>query len=107
MIAAVFASLRAMGGGWQDEARRRRKISATDPIADSLDYCAGELGELVRQLEADTAWLTPGAYAEMHDVTPQTVRAWIRRGELDARDAGSGWLIRRSAVRKRALKKVA
>ncbi len=108
MIEALFGSLRALGDGWRAEAARRRRISATDPVADTLEHCAGELHAHVHELDGDTVWLGPEGYAELHHVTAQTVRNWIRHGELDAtRTAAGAWRIRRAAERKRHLRSVA
>jgi len=107
VIGAVFASLKALAGGWQEEANRRRKLTATDPAADALAFCAGELLEQVRQLSDDTLWLGVTDYATLHRISPQTVRAWIRKGELDAKRVGLGWLMRRDAKRARRLKAAA
>ena len=107
MIRAVFASFRAVAEGWQAEAARRRKISATDPVADSLAYCAGELLSQVAQLSSDTAWLSVADFAQLSRVTPQTVRTWIRKGTLEAVATPGGWMIRREARHRAPLRRVA
>lgn len=96
-----IATAKAVARAWKDEATRRRRLSAHDAVADALDYCAAELVEGLRQYEDPTAMLSVEAYAEMHGVTPQTVRNWIRGGELDARNTGRRWEIPRGAERRR------
>jgi excisionase family DNA binding protein len=102
MIDAVFAQLRGVAEGWSREATRRRQISAVDPVADALTHCASELGEQLRQLDADTALLSVEDYAAARHVTPQTVRAWIRHGELEAVRTERGYRIRRVARRRKS-----
>ncbi len=96
-----IAAAKGLAKSWADEAKRRRAMSRHDPIPEILDYCAAELVEKLKPFDDPTTLLTVDAYAELHDRTPQTVRNWINRGELEAREGPRGWLIPRSAVRKR------
>ena len=98
---AYFASARTVAGEWQRTAESRRLISVTDPIADTLDFCATELLKVTRDMEDATQWLTTEEFAALHNCTPQTVRNWIRRGELDATDTGTGYLIHRRACHRK------
>jgi len=103
MIDEAFAQLRGVANGWAQEAARRREISGVDPVADTLTHCASELEELVRELDADLAMISVEDYARAHHVTPQTVRNWIRDGELPAVQTERGhWRIRRDARRKKS-----
>lgn len=103
MIDAVFAQLRGMAEAWTREAARRRQISGVDPVADTLGHCATELAQQLLELEADMGFLSVEDYARLHKVTPQTVRTWIRDGELPAvRTDRGAYQIRRDAKRKRS-----
>ena|SRR5690348_5482856 len=100
MLDVIFANDRKVAENWKKEAATRRRLSQVDPVADTLDYCASELLEQVRTYEQTSHWLTVAQYAQLKLVTPQTVRNWIRRGELRAEDDGKGgWLIPRGAER--------
>ena len=101
ILDAVFAANRAVAEAWQSEAERRRKIATADPVADTLDFCAGEILTQLNELQQDSTWIGVEDYAALHDVTPQTVRNWIRRGELKAHDSGHGYMINRNAKRQR------
>lgn len=85
---------------WASEAKRRRGISANDPVADTLEYCAGELKKRLENARAAEKgeWLTVDEYIEAMPegkrVTAQTVRGWIRRGMLSAKSTSRGYRIR-------------
>lgn len=100
MIAIEQAQLVQLADGWEQEATRRRQLSAHDPLADVLGYCASELRDRLQEIVSDTHFLTPEEYAAEHGVTPQTVRAWIRATQLEAVRTGTGWRIPRSASRR-------
>jgi hypothetical protein len=85
-------------------AKERRSISAHDIGADTLDYCAAEVEQLIKEL-ASTRYLTAEQFAEMKDVTPQTVRSWIRKGELAAETTAKGVRIRVGSERVRRPKR--
>ncbi len=101
MIDALLDAGRKLAISWQSEADRRRRISPNDPVADTLDYCAGEILTQLGELQQDSTWVGVEDYAELHDVTPQTVRNWIRRGELKSHKSGHGYIIHRNAKRQR------
>jgi hypothetical protein len=89
----------AIAGTWRTEAAERRRISALDPVADTLEYCAAELQLRAREIEHATEEITPEQYARANDVTVQTVRTWIRQGQLKARETPKGYRIAKDAKR--------
>lgn len=97
--AQALGEVRSVAKAWRDEASKRKGITPTDPVADTLVYCAGELEQRVVMLESDiaTAVQTVEERAAAEGVTPQTVRAWIRNGELTARRGANGYEIPRDA----------
>ena len=84
---------------WRTEAAERRRISALDPVADTLEYCAAELQLRAKEIEHATEELTPDQYARTEGVTVQTVRTWIRHGQLQARETPKGYRIPKGAKR--------
>lgn len=98
-LATPIAAAKGLATAWRGEAEQRRRISRHDPVAETLDYCAAELLEQMRQLDAPGAAATVEQYAADHGVTPQTCRNWIHRGELDAVRTPHGWRIPRTARR--------
>jgi excisionase family DNA binding protein len=99
MIDTVFAAMRTLAGEMQTEAAKRKAMTPTDPAAEASLYWAERLTLRVAELEADAEHVTPAQYASLHGVTEQTVRNWIRRGELAAEDTPRGYRIPRAAVR--------
>lgn len=85
---------------YKAEAAQRRKLSAHDQAADALEWVARDLVERARLLGDPTALRTVEEYAAEHGVSAQTVRNWIRAGELEARPKGRGWEIPAAAVRR-------
>ena len=107
MLDVIFSAARAQLETWTKETERRREISRLDPVADTLEHCANEMGELLNSLENSSEWLTPEEYAltvKPRPVSAQTVRNWIHRGELKASDSARGFIIHRSARRVRKLR---
>ncbi len=106
-VQQVIAKIEAVGRGWRKEVERRRAITPRDPVADTLEYAAGELETQVQEIRATRYWLTVREYAASLNppVTPQAVRQWIAKGELRA-DLGSDghYRIALDAVRVRQLK---
>jgi DNA-binding transcriptional regulator YiaG len=84
---------------WKEEAQKRRAISSLDPVADTLDFCAADLAERLRTATRAAEEMTPEQYAAAEGVTVQTVRNWIRRGQLVARHTAKGYRIAKDAVR--------
>jgi excisionase family DNA binding protein len=97
----TIAAARDMAAVWRREAESRRRVSRQDPVADALEYCAAELIEHLRVVDGLNAVRTVDQFAADHGITPQTVRGWIRRGELQATRTAHGWRIPRSAQRMR------
>lgn len=103
MLDAVLAAIETVAKGWSQEVARRRKVTKTDPVADTLEYTASELNEQLERLKEDYRMLTPEQYAELKGggVTAQTIRNWINAGELEAHKGPHGWLIPLAAERRR------
>lgn len=99
MDSLVIATIERTAKSWRTEAEERRRISKADPIADTLDYCAGELSERVRAIKTETQFETVEQRAKREHVTPQTVRIWIRKGQLAAEDGPKGYRIPVTAKR--------
>lgn len=99
----VIGAVERVTRTWRHEAEERRRISKSDPVADTLEYCAGELAARLRAIVAETEYLTPEEYAKLPHikVTPQTVRGWIRTGQLAAKEGPKGYLIPKGAERVR------
>lgn len=93
--------VRELVASWQADAKARRQRAPHDPAAEVLDACAAELQELFARAACEP--LTPEEWGAIHGgVTPQTVTAWIRSGELEAyRDARGRWRIPPTAERRR------
>lgn len=103
MLDTIFAAIKAEAKAWQEEAAQRRTLTSVDAAADALDSCAEKLLKEVHILETESEWLTPEQYGAQHipHVSGQTVRNWIRRGELSAEDTPRGYRIARRAQRAR------
>lgn len=93
---------------YRDEAEQRRRLSKVDPVADALDFVAADLKKRVEVLAAPTATRSVEEWAAEQNppVSAQTVRNWIRAGELEAFEDGRGYKIPIDARRqmKRAAK---
>lgn len=98
MIEEMLDSFAAIAKGWREEAGRRRRVAATDPAADTLDYTAAELEKHIELTRASTARLTVEQFARLRDVSDQTVRNWIKWKWLPAEDGPRGYLIDPKAV---------
>jgi hypothetical protein len=92
MTDVVVSAVEGVTRTWKQEAVKRREISKTDPIADTLEYCAGEIASRLKAVTVDHR-LTVEQYAKREKVTPQTVRNWIRGGLLPAIESSKGYLI--------------
>lgn len=89
----VIATIERTAKSWRTEAEERRRISKSDPVADTLDYCAGELAARVRSIRHEAEFETVEERANRDRVTPQTVRIWIRNGQLPAEHGPKGYRI--------------
>lgn len=101
MADVMVGAIEGVTRSWRQEAEERRRISKSDPVADTLDYCAGELAARLRALAVESETETVEQRAARDGVTPQTVRAWIRTGQLPAGNGPKGYLIPKSAERVR------
>lgn len=98
MLDVVIAQLRGLSKTWEDDAKKMKRISAVNPVADTRAYDASELSSLLDKIEEDTEQLTTAQFAKMHKTTPQTVTTWARQGKIRAiARGGRGYLIPRSA----------
>lgn len=86
----IGQSVRQVAANWQDEVKRRRKVSGVDPIADALDYCAAEVLQAVSDAERQGEYLSVTEYAALHQRTATTVRRWCRQGRLGAEQLADG-----------------
>ena len=102
MTDVLVSAVEGVARTWTDEVKKRRLISKTDPVADAIEYCAGELVSRLHAVKKDNR-LTVDQYAKLPhvDVTPQTVRYWIRTGQLQAIDTAKGYRIAADAKRLR------
>lgn len=108
MADGIAGTIESVARDWRAEAERRRGISATDPVADTLAYCAGEIETRVRSLTfVARDGVTVDAFAATCEVTAQTVRQWCRRAMVPAQLTSRGWLIAATAKRPGAAKKSA
>lgn len=89
----VSSAVEGVARTWRQEAELRRRISKTDPIADTLDYCAGEIAARLRAVEETGKLLTVEQFARRESVTPQTVRNWIRGSRVAATETPKGYMI--------------
>lgn len=97
---SVAGTAEGVAREWRDEAERRRALSRTDPVADTLAFCASELVSRVRAVSVtERESITVERFAELMGVSAQTVRQWCRRGLVPARMVGTGWMIRADAER--------
>lgn len=102
MTDIVESEIKRVTSEWKDEAKRRREISRVDPVADALEHCATDLTTRIENARlADGEWITVEAYAVLPDVdrTAQTIRAWIRNGQLPAKLTARGYMIRKDERR--------
>lgn len=99
MIDDILRELRGVVTHLRLEAEARRRVTQFDAIADTFAYCAATLETKIVEIEGGLSWLSPEQYAEDVGTTPQSVRTWCRKGELNAESTPSGWRIRRGAKR--------
>lgn len=97
----LTSAIRLAVEDYREEAKKRRTISATDPVADTLEYCASDIAERLKEAESASEWLTVEQYAKSEGVTVQTVRQWIRTHQLAATAGPKGYRIRKGERRVR------
>ncbi len=85
------------------EVLSRREVAPHDPVAAGIDWAAQRLRRAIAALNNDMHLLTPEQWGAMQPkrVPPQTVRRWIRLGEIDSVDGARGSLIPKDAQRRR------
>lgn len=93
----ALASVRSVTDAWEKEAKRLKQLHVAGDVANTLEYCAGELRAQLREIEKGMRYLTTEQYADAERVDVQTVRRWIRTGRLDAVKGPGGYTIRRDA----------
>ena len=93
----VVRKVEATSRTWREEAEKRRKISKLDPVAEVLDYCAGEISAVLRDARSEIEYITVDELAARERVTPQTVRTWIRREIIPAQWGPKGYQIPKDA----------
>jgi excisionase family DNA binding protein len=93
MADVVLSVVAGVARTWRQEAEERRRISKTDPIADTLEYCAGEISARLKSIEETEQFLTVAEFANRESVTDQTVRNWIRAGRIAATETPKGYKI--------------
>lgn len=96
-VRTVVTQMGAVATAWEREAGERRARWAADPVASSLDSCAGELRAAVRAAEVAMLEDTVEEFAAAHQRTAATVRRWCRQHLIDCRKTSKGWMIRRGS----------
>lgn len=88
------------------EVSRRRTMSVTDPVADGISYAVSEFRARMGTLLAPGRELTPAQWGAEQDppVVEQTVRNWMKHGEIEYREGPRGALILATAVRQKRLR---
>src|SRR5690349_3270683 len=101
IIRDVLREFEAKARAWEADVASMRAKSLVNPPADTLEYAAKDLLQLVRTVSTATQKLTPKQYAALHGGSEQTVRRWCDRGELPGarRNAKREWEIPADAVR--------
>lgn len=109
MIGTLLDEGRKLATSWQADADRRREISHSDPIADTLAHCASNLLARMQELDDGTLYLTVDDWADQYGAksgkappTTRTVRIWIHDGKLKAMGPKGKERVHRDALPKRA-----
>ena len=101
MLFPHMVVITTLAENWEVRANQLAQYEPSNPTARTLRTNAQELRASLASIEDDDGLVTVAEFARMHAVTPQSVRAWIRSGELDAvKGIGRGLLIRRNSNRK-------
>lgn len=94
----VLHTFESLAESWISDATKRKAVTATDPVADTLKYAAAELLERVRLASCDTDEMTAEEFAARHQVLPATVRRWCKSGRIGARLTPNGYRIPADAI---------
>src|SRR4051812_45954362 len=92
----------ALVDAWVAEAGHRRRVSAVDPAANAMEFCARELRKEIERVDRETAYLTVSDFAKTKCVSESTVRRLCAGGELEGALKGfdGDWRIPRNARRR-------
>ncbi|GAB1345053.1 hypothetical protein [Gemmatimonas sp.] len=87
----------------ETEVEHRREVTAHDPVAAGIEWAAKRLRRAIDQLDNELQFLTPAQWGAMQPkrIPEQTVRRWIRNGELESIPGPRGSLVPRGALRVR------
>ncbi len=80
---------------WAAEVARRLEIAPSDPVAQGIAWAAGRLQASIAQLADASRLVTPEVWGQlqMPPVSAQSVRRWIRHGELESVPSAQGSLV--------------
>ncbi len=92
---ALEKKVKVIAASWQQDATKRKKLSAADPVADALEYCASELLFEMESAIDDDDELSVAEFADLHGKARSTVRNWCAKGLITCRRKGRDWIIRR------------
>lgn len=94
---AVVNSTHRLAEGWQQEAGRRRAMSAHDVTADILEHCAATLLSTVDRAGIDDEELSPADFGALPHVgkSASQVRRWCQFNQIPCRRVGRDYRIRR------------
>lgn len=98
LLDRLLKDVEAKAEQWETMVSQQRALTTVNPPADAVEYCAKDLRALVAKLRTNTEELTPEQFAALQGVSAETVRAWIRKKRLAARDTGRGYLIAKDAT---------
>jgi hypothetical protein len=105
MYRSIEKKLREAVEQLRGEAKHRQETTPSDVAAEAFATSARIVETALNEAMRDTETLTPTEYAQLHNVTPQSVTLWIRKGELEAERTPNGWLISRDAKRSEPMRK--
>jgi excisionase family DNA binding protein len=101
MLNIVLDEVTKLSEAWVEKADTLHAHGA-EGNAKTVRLMLGELYQMYDRLKARVSRLTVAEYAAMNGVQPDTVRRWIRAGQLPASRAGDGsWSIPYGSVRRK------
>lgn len=73
----------------------RKTVSQADAVADGIAFAVRKMRTALEQIGAPGRFLSPALWGaqQASPVDEQTVRRYIKRGELEARQGARGWEI--------------